>query len=115
MSEPITVQADEQEITITRVFDAPRELVFKAWTDPEHLAKWFGPAGMEIPRDSVEVDARVGGRFALRMVQPTSGRQFDLDYEILEIAEPEPLVLKSGPRPDMGLHHPAIARIELAD
>jgi uncharacterized protein YndB with AHSA1/START domain len=115
MSEPTAVHTEEQEITITRVFDAPRELVFKAWTDPEHVAKWFGPAGMEIPPESVEIDARVGGRFALRMVQPASGQQFDLDYEIIEIIEPELLVLKSGPKPEMNLHHAVIARIELID
>jgi uncharacterized protein YndB with AHSA1/START domain len=45
MSDPTPAQAAEQEITITRVFDAPRELVFKAWTDPDQVARWFGPEG----------------------------------------------------------------------
>jgi uncharacterized protein YndB with AHSA1/START domain len=108
MAESTVVQADEREITITRVFDAPRELVFQAWTDPDHLARWFGPAGFEIPRDSVHIEPRVGGRITLRMVQPGSGHQFDLDYEILELVEPELLVLKSGPNPEMGLHHEVV-------
>ena len=62
MAESTVVHAEEREITITRVFSAPRELVFQAWTDPDHLARWFGPAGFEIPRDSVSIEARVGGR-----------------------------------------------------
>jgi uncharacterized protein YndB with AHSA1/START domain len=115
MAEPTTLPAEEQEITITRVFDAPRELVFKAWTEPDHVAKWFGPAGFDIPRENVHIDARVGGRFTLRMVQPDSKHEYELNYEILELVEPELLVLKSGPKPDMNLHHPVIARIELTD
>jgi uncharacterized protein YndB with AHSA1/START domain len=41
--------APTEEITITRFFDAPRELVFKAWTEPERFASWFGPADSEVP------------------------------------------------------------------
>jgi uncharacterized protein YndB with AHSA1/START domain len=37
--------AEESELVVTRVFDAPRSLVFKAWTQPEHLARWWGPQG----------------------------------------------------------------------
>jgi uncharacterized protein YndB with AHSA1/START domain len=50
-----------QHIEITRIFDAPRELVYRAFTDPDQLAQWFGPAGCSVPRDSIEIDARVGG------------------------------------------------------
>jgi uncharacterized protein YndB with AHSA1/START domain len=115
MAESTVVHAEEREITITRVFDATRELVFQAWTDPDQLARWFGPAGFEIPRESVHIDAQVGGHLALRMIQPGSGRQFDLDYEILELVEPELLVLKSGPTPELNLHHEVITRIEFED
>ena len=38
-----------QQVLITKVFDAPRELVWAAWTDPAHVARWFGPEGMEVP------------------------------------------------------------------
>jgi uncharacterized protein YndB with AHSA1/START domain len=115
MGESTVVHAEEREITITRVFDAPRALVFQAWTDPDHLARWFGPAGFEIPRDSVSIEPRVGGRITLRMVQPGSGHQFDLDYEILELVEPELLVLKSGPNPAMSLHREVVTRIQFED
>jgi uncharacterized protein YndB with AHSA1/START domain len=49
------------------------------------------------------------------MVQPGSGHQFDLDYEILELVEPKLLVLRSGPSPDMNLHQAVTTRIEFED
>lgn len=51
----------ERELVICRVFDAPRELVFKVWTDAEHVSKWFGPNGFTCTTH--EIDVRVGGRW----------------------------------------------------
>ena len=56
-----------QYIEITRVFDAPRDLVYRAFTDPDRLARWFA-AGCWVPRDNIWVDARPGGH--LRFVSP---------------------------------------------
>jgi len=55
-------------LTITRIFDAPRELVFKAWTDPKMLARWWGPHGFTNP--VCEVDVRVGGGIRIHMQGP---------------------------------------------
>ena len=115
MSDPTPAHAAEQQITITRVLDAPRKLVFKAWTDPDQVAKWFGPAGFETPRESVEIDLRVGGRFDLRMVRGGSSAGHPVSYEIVDFVEPELLVLKSEPMPEVGLHHGTVARIEFED
>jgi uncharacterized protein YndB with AHSA1/START domain len=115
MSDSTPAHTAEQEIAITRVFDAPRELVFKAWTDPDQVAKWFGPAGFETPRDSVEIDLRVGGRFHLSMIQRGGGMEQRLRYEIVELVEPELLVLKHGPMPEVDLHHGTVTRIELQE
>jgi uncharacterized protein YndB with AHSA1/START domain len=115
MSDSTRVETAEQHITITRVFDAPRELVFKAWTDPDQVARWFGPAGFDTPRDSVEIDLRVGGRFCLRMVRGGSGAEHPVNYEIVDFAKPELLVLRSEPMPEVGLHHGTVARVELEE
>jgi uncharacterized protein YndB with AHSA1/START domain len=64
----------DREVQIDRVIDAPRELVFAAFTDPTQLAIWWAPEGLEIPADTVEVDGRVGGRINFSMVDPNSGR-----------------------------------------
>jgi len=54
-------QTDEQ-ILITRIFEAPRERVFAAWTDPDQVATWYGPEQFDTPPDSVHIELRVGGR-----------------------------------------------------
>ncbi|MFB9926879.1 SRPBCC domain-containing protein, partial [Amycolatopsis halotolerans] len=53
------------ELTIVRVFDAPRELVFQAWTDPAHLAAWFGPHG--VVASETRTDPRPGGTWHSRI------------------------------------------------
>jgi uncharacterized protein YndB with AHSA1/START domain len=86
------------EITITRVFDAPRELVWKAWTEPEQFAHWFGGADATIPLDSVSMDVRPGGEFQARMIiGPGEEIPWRGIYE--EVVEPERLVFKIADRP----------------
>ena len=65
---PMTEAAADRELVITRVFDAPRELVYKAFVDPDQVAQWFGPVGFSVPRETVDIDARVGGHQRFVMV-----------------------------------------------
>jgi uncharacterized protein YndB with AHSA1/START domain len=101
------------EVLITRIFDAPREQVFRAWTDPDEVAAWYGPEHMDTER--VNIDLRVGGRYELVMVQRGGGAEFPVGYEIVELVEPELLVLRSDPMPEMGMHEPTVTRVELHD
>jgi uncharacterized protein YndB with AHSA1/START domain len=103
----------DQQVLITRIFDAPRELVFAAWTDPDQVALWFGPEHFDT--ESVAIDLRVGGRYALTMVQRHSGREFPVVYEIVELEPPRLLVLRCEPMPELGNHEPTLTRIELHD
>jgi uncharacterized protein YndB with AHSA1/START domain len=73
----------------TRVFDAPRELVWSAWTSPEHLPKWFGPKGVTIPRFTL--DLRIGGTFHYCMRGP-DGSELWGKWTFREIAAPDRLV-----------------------
>src|SRR5665213_2680049 len=63
-------------ISITRTFDAPRDLVYAAWTDPKQFAAWFGGAETEVPDESVSFDVREGGSWKLTMLlgPPGPGR-----------------------------------------
>jgi len=117
MTEPTPVQTgpQDQQLAITRIFDVPREMVFEAWTDPEQVARWWGPVGFHAPPETVEIDLRVGGRYHLTMVQEATGAQFPLRYEIVELVVPELIVLKGAPMPEVGIHEPTITRIELHD
>jgi uncharacterized protein YndB with AHSA1/START domain len=113
----MTVQSgpQDQQVTVTRLFDAPRKVVFDAWTDPEQVARWWGPGGFHTPVDSVQIDLRVDGRYHLDMVQDDGGARFPLRYEIVELVVGELLVLKGEPMPEMGIHEPTFTRVELHD
>jgi uncharacterized protein YndB with AHSA1/START domain len=63
----MTEKADK-ELVITRVFDAPRELVYRAFVDPDQIAQWFGPVGYSVPRETVDVEVRPGGHQRFVMV-----------------------------------------------
>jgi len=56
------------DLHLTRVFDAPREMVYQAFVDPDQFSQWFGPVGWSVPRDTVSVDMRLGGRQLFTMV-----------------------------------------------
>jgi uncharacterized protein YndB with AHSA1/START domain len=79
----------ERELTITRTFDAPRALVFRAWTDAKQLAQWWGPKGFTNP--VCEIDARVGGALRIHMRAP-DGSVYPMKGEIRELVPPERLV-----------------------
>jgi uncharacterized protein YndB with AHSA1/START domain len=104
-----------EEILITRIFDAPRTRVFAALTDPDQVAQWFGPEHYDAPREQVRIDLRVGGRFALTMVARDGGREHAIGYDIVELAAPELIVLRSDPMPEAGMPEPTVVRIELHD
>jgi uncharacterized protein YndB with AHSA1/START domain len=115
VSDSTPMTASDQEVLITRIFDAPREQVFKAWTDPDEVAAWYGPEHMDVPRENVRIDPRVGGRWEVTMVQPGGGMEFAIGYEIIELVEPELIVMRSDPMPDAGTHAPVVVRVELHD
>jgi uncharacterized protein YndB with AHSA1/START domain len=115
MNDPTPVAAAEQEVLITRIFDAPRERVFRAWTEPEQVAAWFGPAQMDTPRERIRIDLRVGGRFELTMVRRGGSGEFSIGYDILELVEPELIVLRSDAMPEAGMHEATIVRVQFHD
>jgi uncharacterized protein YndB with AHSA1/START domain len=78
-----------REFTLTRIFDSPRDLVFKAWTDPQHLAQWWGPKLFTNP--VCELDLRPGGALRIVMRAP-NGSEFPMIGVFREIAAPERLV-----------------------
>ena len=115
MNDPTYVAAADQQVLITRVFEAPREQVFKAWTDPDQVAAWYGPEHFDTPREQIHIDLRVGGRYELTMIQRDGGAEFAVGYEIIELVEPELIVLRSDPIPEVGMHQPTITRVAFHD
>jgi uncharacterized protein YndB with AHSA1/START domain len=97
--------ASDRELVITRVFDAPRELVFQVWTDPAHVTKWWGPHGFTAPLETVTLDLRPGGSWRIRMLTP-DGAEFWMYGVYREIVAPERLVFTycGAPAPDEPAH-----------
>lgn len=82
----------EYGITITRIFDAPRERMWKEWTEAESFADWFGGADSDVPLDTVAMDVRPGGAWRLTMFAEPGRREIHWHGEYLEVDEPERLV-----------------------
>ena len=85
--------AGEREIVTTRVFDAPRELVFDAWTDPKHIAEWWGPNGFTTT--VYEMDVRPGGMWRFMMHGP-DGTDWPNRIVYREVVRPERLAFEHG-------------------
>jgi uncharacterized protein YndB with AHSA1/START domain len=83
----------ERKLALTRVLNAPRSLVFKAWTDPEQLAQWWGPTGFTNPL--CKLDLRVHGEIRIDMRAP-DGTVYPMSGAFREIVEPERLVFTAA-------------------
>jgi uncharacterized protein YndB with AHSA1/START domain len=94
--------ASEYGIRISRVFDAPREHVWKEWTEPECFADWYGGPHCEVPLDSVSMEVRPGGKWQLTMFAPPGRRRIDWEGEYLEVVAPERLVFTVSDQPGAG-------------
>jgi uncharacterized protein YndB with AHSA1/START domain len=98
------IASTPHELTIERTFDAPRDLVFRAWTDAKHLARWWGP-GHGFTNPVCEVDARPGGAILIHMRAP-DGNVFPMTGRFEEVVAPERLVFSTaalGPDGQVGI------------
>jgi uncharacterized protein YndB with AHSA1/START domain len=82
--------AAKEEITLSRVFDVPPELVYRAFVDPDQLCLWFGPVGFSVPCESVQIDARPGGFQRFVMVSDEDpARRSTVDATFTDVVENE--------------------------
>ncbi|HXZ13760.1 MAG TPA: SRPBCC family protein [Candidatus Sulfotelmatobacter sp.] len=98
MAEKGTATAEKissREIVLTRIFDAPRELVWNAWTDPKQVARWWGPRGFTTTIH--EMDLRPGGRWRQTMHGP-DGAAYPCEFVFSEVVSPKRIVysMKGG-------------------
>ena len=87
-------------ITIRRVFEAPREIVWKEWTEPASFADWFGGPESEVPLSTVSMDVRPGGAWRATMLADGGRRKIEWKGEYREVAVPERLAFTISDRPD---------------
>ena len=98
MTEPQTT-AGAEGITITRVFDASREQVWREWTEPERFADWYGGGEAEVPVSTVSMDVRVGGAWRATMFAGPGRHEIHWKGEYREVVEPERLVFTVSDQP----------------
>ncbi|MEV0650670.1 SRPBCC domain-containing protein [Phytomonospora sp. NPDC050363] len=87
------MSTDTETMVLTRVFAAPRELVYRAFTDPEQIAQWFGPVGWSVPRDTISVAPHAGGGYKMTMVSdedPSMASPIDSTFS--EVVENELMI-----------------------
>src|SRR6185437_12224157 len=89
-SDMVPADTQQRELVITRTFDAPRELVFQMWTDPKHLAKWWGPR--DYPVGPFNMDVRPGGKWRNCLISSAGDMSLWHSGTFREVAPPERLV-----------------------
>ena len=90
----------EDAIVIERIFEAPIELIWQMWTDPEHFKNWYGPTGFTVP--VVEMDVRVGGKHLVCMASPDGSMKMWTTGEYTEVVPTERLVYTDSPADENG-------------
>lgn len=113
MTPESTVNAElrgDREIVISRIFDAPREMVWQAWTNPDHISSWWGPGGFSAP--PCEIDLRPGGQFRIDLNGP-DGNIYPCKGTFREVVEPERIVYDgpAGETPGCGAGLPPDATV----
>jgi uncharacterized protein YndB with AHSA1/START domain len=100
MTEPPTSDStSDVGITITRVFDAPPDRVWKEWTEPASFADWFGGSESDVPLSTVSMDVRPGGSWRLTMFAEPGRREIRWKGEYREVVAPERLVFTVSDQP----------------
>lgn len=94
--------AGERGLELTRIFGAPRERLWREWTEPERFADWFGGRAAHVPVDSVSMDVRPGGRWQATMHHDGVERRWEGVYR--EVVEPARLVLTFSDQPGEEAH-----------
>ena len=84
------MNTETPQLVISRVFDAPRQLVYRAFTDPDHLAAWWGPIGNSLPRDESDFDVRPGGYQRWTEVNAAEpGLRVHIQVDLTDVADGE--------------------------
>lgn len=100
----MTESTATQELVLERIFDAPRHLVYRAFVDPDKLARWFAPVGWSVPRSTIDMDVRVGGHQKLVMVNDQNPSMTSpVNATFTEVIENELLVGSEEVPPEFGL------------
>jgi len=105
----------DTDVFITRAFNAPRDLVWRFWTEPELLSTWFGPHTTHTPVDKIEIDMRPGGRWNVTMVDNATGEEYPVRATIVEVERPVYFLGEEHGDPERGFAETMFLRVEFHD
>jgi uncharacterized protein YndB with AHSA1/START domain len=94
--------APQREFTLVRDFDVPRDLVYRVWTEPDHMSQWLFPRDVATPQETISQDLRVGGLWRWMMVNEQDGTRYPTVARFREVVEPERLVFTWGDEDNEG-------------
>jgi uncharacterized protein YndB with AHSA1/START domain len=115
MTEISPQDVTDRDVYITRAFDAPRDVVWKFWTEPELLSEWFGPTTTHVPVETVTVELRVGGRWELSMVDDETGQAYPVRGRITRCEPPEYLEITANAESSEGDLENIVLRVQFHD
>ncbi|KPK49641.1 MAG: ATPase [Thiotrichales bacterium SG8_50] len=95
-----TTVSKEDAVVIERTFDAPADLIWQMWADPEHFKQWYGPKGFTVP--VAEMDLRVGGKRLICMASPDGSMKMWTTGEYVEIVPNQRLIYTESPADENG-------------
>jgi uncharacterized protein YndB with AHSA1/START domain len=104
-----------REVTIARALDAPPEDVWRAWTEPDHLSRWFGTPPFATSRETVFMDVRPGGEWRATMISSEDGAELPFVGVYREVQEPERLVFTFENPDDRDDPDVEVATVELSE
>src|SRR4051812_48913548 len=105
----------DTDVFMTRAFNAPRDLVWRFWTEPELLSTWFGPHTTHSPADRIEIDMRPGGVWNITMVDNETGEEYPFMNSVVEVDQPVSFVLQGHGDTTRGLAETLYIRVEFHD
>ena len=105
----------DTDVFMTRAFNAPRDLVWRFWTEPELLSTWFGPHTTHTPVEKIEIDMRPGGVWNLVMVDNETGEEYPFMNDVVEVDAPVSFVLRGHGDTARGLPETLFVRVEFHD
>ena len=105
----------DTDVFMTRAFNAPRDLVWRFWTEPALLSTWFGPTTTHTPVDRIEVDMRPGGVWNLIMVDNETGEEYPIRSRVLEVEQPVYFLVEQDGETDKGFAELMHLRVEFHD
>lgn len=108
-------EVTDRDVFVSRSFNAPRDVVWRFWTEPELLASWFGPSGVTVAAESVVVELAEGGRWELDMQDPANGSVHPIRGRILYWHAPEFLEIQMSAETSMGAVDGVVLRLEFHD